>query len=256
MSFFRRPNIWNHTHYPEKSKTAIATAPTGSQLSFISAVLSNRSGGAISMGIGFKTDDTRWKAGQWVNGSATYTDDTTDAQDSGTNDFALTTTTNNDGFIIQSLDKFGIVGIQVTTAQAGTPVYEYNYWNGSAYASLSTLEVPASYAVGEVTIAFSPPLDWAPVAAGTAPATSGMDVGKYVIRVRATTAPSTAPLASLIWVSRFLSFKTAVATDTLLNIIASDTQRGFILNGGESIVPYFQTANANNSVEVEYYIRG
>ena len=45
--------------------------------------LLNRSGGAASVGIGVRIPNHLWSAGQWVDATTTYTDDTTDAQDVG-----------------------------------------------------------------------------------------------------------------------------------------------------------------------------
>jgi len=258
MSFFRRPTLTAHANYQEKTKTDLVTPASGTQLVFVGATLNNRSGSAMTLGVAFKVSTTRWLAGQWTAaGNPEYTDDTTDAQDAGTNDFALFTTTNNDGFAVQCLDKFGIVGIDQTTASSGgSPVFAYAYWNGSSYATLTTVEVPTYTAsAGERTIAFVPPIDWA-VNSGQA-VTDGLTAGYYSIRVIATTAPSSAGgSAATLWVGRLYDFKANVSDTAVLNAIPEDSDRGIVLQGGESIIPYFGTANANNSVSVRYSIRG
>lgn len=259
MSFYRRPNEAPNISYPEKCKTPVVAAQSGKQIALIGATINNRSGSTLNLGLGFLTDSTRWKAGQWdASENPEIIDDTTDAQDAGSDDFALFTTTNNDGFIVQSLDKFGFVGVQVTTAASGgSPVYEYTYWNGSSYAALTLFDTPSWTSTGEKTIAFTTPIDWAAVESGSQAALDGADVGKYLIRVRATTASSTAGgLASLIWVARLHDFKASVATDSVLNVSIEDADQGIVLKGGEGVVPYFSTAHANNSVSVRYYMKG
>lgn len=259
MTWFRGPTIPVHMNYAEKTKTAVVPAVSGKQLVYIGATLNNRSGGAIIAGIGFKLDNSRWKAGLWDDSeAASYIDDTTDAQDAGTNDFALTTTTNNDGFVIQALDKFGIVGVTVGTAGAGgSPAFEYTYWNG-AWTALTLIETPTWTSTGEKTLAFAPPADWTALAAADTPvATDGLTAGYYAIRVRATTAPSgTAALADIAWVARLYDYKEDVSDNAVLNAIPEDADRGIVLQGGESIIPYFGTAHANNSVTVRYAVRG
>ncbi len=258
MSFWRRPTEPVNVNYQEKCKTPVVAAQSGKQLALVGGTINNRSGSTLTLGIGFLTDNTRWKAGKWTNaGNPEYTDDTTDAQNATTDDFALFDTTNNNGFAVQSLDKFGFVGIQVTTAASGgSPVYEYTYWNGTSYTALTLFDTP-TWGLGERTIGFAPPNDWTAVVSGDQANLDGFDVGKYVIRARATTASATAGgLASKLWVARLYDFKAAVATDSVLNINPEDPNRGVVLQGGEGIVPYFSTANANNSVSIRYYVKG
>lgn len=258
MSFFRRPTLNAHSNYAEKTKTDLVPAVSGQQLVFIGMTLNNRSTAAMKMGVGFKIANARWLAGQWVQASTPkITDGTTDAQSTATGDFGLFTTTNNGGFVIQALDKFGIVGLSVSTAASGgSPVYEYMYWNGSAYATLTLVETPSWSSTGEKTIAFVPPIDWA-TNSGTAVSSDGLTTGYYSIRVRATTASSSAGgTASIAWVAKLYDFKANVSDTAVLNAIPEDSDRGIVLQGGESIIPYFETAHADNSVSVRYSFRG
>lgn len=226
---------------------------SGKNLVFLGATVNNRSGGAAIVGVGFKLHNDRWKAGQWDDSeTASYTDDTTDAQDSGTNDFALFTTTNDDGFVVQSLDKFGIIGIDVTTAEVGSPTYVVEYWNGTAWTDLGTIEEPTDYDIAEHAIVFSPPIDWTALAAGDTPVdTDGLTAGYYAIKVDASAAPTTAPLAKTLWVAKLYDYKEAVADNAVLNFNVEDSI-GVALQAGESIIPYFGTAAATNSFSVRY----
>ena len=218
MRHFVRPLQTVNTNYQEKTKTALVSPGVGKNLVFVGATLNNRSGAGQIVGLGFKFNNASWLAGQWDDSAgASYIDDTTDAQDAGADDFALFSTVNNDGLIIQSTTKFSLIGMTVTTAEGGSPVYEYNYWNGSAWTTLTTLEVPSAYTEAEHTIAFVAPSDWAKVVTGDTPVdTDGLSDGHYAIRVRATTAPTTAPLASDLWVASLYDYKEDVSDNDVL----------------------------------------
>ena len=100
--------------------------------------IANNSGSAAAMGYGYKVLDADYKVGQWDDSAGTsFIDDTTDAQDAGTDDVALFTTTNNDGFVVSASKKFDLVNLVVSTAEAGSPVYEYTYYNGTAWTTFN-----------------------------------------------------------------------------------------------------------------------
>lgn len=147
--------------------------------------------------------DTAWSAGQWVNGTTTFTDDTTDAQDADTNDFALETTTATDGFIVGAQVPFGALSIDVTTAGVGATAHVIEYWNGSAWTAIAAtgmlIDIPGRagvIATGEQVILFIPPTDWVVGGSGT-----GVPATLYNIRIRATTGTiSQAALARRIYV--------------------------------------------------------
>lgn len=234
------------TSYPQKGKDALIAPRSGGQLVLAEVSLENNTGGAADVGFGWKLPNALWSAGQWVNASTTFTDDTTDAQDADAGDFAVTTTTNNDGFIIQADRPFNLIGITVSQAQAGSPVYEYNYWNGSAYTALTTKEVPGSYTVADQFIVFQAPHDWAVGGSGT-----NVSQTKYTIRMRATTAPSTAVLATILWVGQLFRVKESLANATKFTFDLEATQ--IVVPAGAGLLPYFGgTANANNQVEALY----
>lgn len=181
--------------------------------------LHNRSGGSAYVGIGGRLPQSLWTAGQIV-AAGSYTDDTTDAQDAGANDFALTTTTNNDGFAIFSLLPFSIVSINVGTAAAGgSPAWDLAYTlAGGTWGTITNAYVsPLFTATGEQLIWFEPPTDWAPAEAGHG---TGVPVGSYGIRCRATTAPNaTAGLATNIVLGRMLLSTESVDDNSVLNNI-------------------------------------
>ena len=170
--------------------------------------INNRTGGSAGVGLVGLLPDSMWVAGQWTNGTTTYTADTTDAQDADTNDFALETTTQNDGCVFGASVPFGAISVDCTTAGSGTsPTHVLEYWNGSAWTGVTTgfcLDIPrsADWAAGERLILFSPPLDWAVGGTGT-----NMPATTYNLRIRRTNATqTTAALARRIYLGQvFLS---------------------------------------------------
>lgn len=179
----------------------------------------NRSGGSAYLGIGGRLPVDMWTAGQLVAGG-TYTEDVTDAQDSGTSDFALTTTTNNDGFAVFGLIPFNIVSILVgTAASGGSPAWDlaYTLADGTWGTISNAYVAPLFTATGEQLIWFEPPTDWAPSVAGHG---TGVPVGSYGIRVRATTAPNAvAGLATSMVLGRMLLSTESVDDNSILNNI-------------------------------------
>ena len=147
-----------------------------------------------------KAVPTAWVAGQWTNGTTTYTDDTTDAQDADANDFAISSLMNNDGHMLGASDQFSEVVYVIGTAHtAGAGVaYAYEYWNGSSWATLTLTTTPNFGATGNQRLRFTPPTNWVQ-ATPTGITFSGLaDANRYWIRVRATDAPDVAALANIL----------------------------------------------------------
>lgn len=161
-------------------------------LSFAS--IQNRTGNVIQCGVGARLHKCGWKAGQWVNGTTTFTDDTVDAQSSGAADFPMETLTANDGFIAAALSQFNCIALDIGTASTGTNptrTIEYSLAGGTWTALSNVLVAPVTaghYAVGENIILWGIPPDWAPLEAGHG---TGVPIGMYGMRFRSTTAPGT-----------------------------------------------------------------
>jgi len=153
-----------------------------------------------------------WSAGQFVAATTTFTDDTTDAKDAGADDFALQTTTNDDGFLVGGGQQSGVnapvarrfncIVVDVTTAYTdaagalGSTSAEHNwqYWNGSAWANLTLLTpgVDLGFVAQEYAVVWQIPDDWAVYADGDVVGTDDRLIGQYVIRYVNATAPDTA----------------------------------------------------------------
>lgn len=166
----------------------------------------NRSSAVAVCGFGARVPNYMWTAGLWADGTTTFTDDTTDWQDTDTGDFALgTAATNNDGFCIFSDIPFNAVSINVSTASSGgsqVGAVSYSLGTGSWSSSMANLFVQDGlatfYGTGENLIVFSQPANWGKTTGGEG---TGVPIGKYGIRVRATTAATNAALgtAGEVW---------------------------------------------------------
>lgn len=205
-----------------------------------------------NVGWGYRLLDGEYKAGQWDDSAdPAYIDDTTDAQDSGASDFALFTTTNNDGFVVQADQKFNMVRIDTNTAPSGgSPAYEYTYWNG-AWTALTTIATPSYSADTSTVLFFQLPSDWTRLASSDTPvATEGLTAGKFAIRVRATTAPSSAGGNAKVILP-------IMVLDYIPNVTAGAAAEGSYDNGimvphGRAIIPYYSVANSGNVVSIEF----
>ncbi len=172
-----------HTGYADNAKTAILIPALGKQIRLLKSRVLNRTGGAIDLAIMRKFTAIEWSFFQWTDLTTTAVDKTSTIQTPAVT--AITTLVNNDGFIVQSSKKFNLIGLTISTAPAGgVPAYVYEYWNGAAWTTLTTINT-MGYATGDKLIVFAAPMNWAVGGSG-----AGLSASKYSIRVRASTAPS------------------------------------------------------------------
>lgn len=254
-----QPPTWSRTP-GQGTATPAANATISSGTMRIGGFsLHNRSGGAISVGLGARLPNYLWKAGQWVDATTTFTDDTTDAQDSDTNDFALETTTNNDGFIVLSRVPINAISLNVTTDSAGgAAVRAISYSSGvdghtwstpNANITLSSDGAAGDWATGEKVWAWMLPYDHTPTTADNGLGT-GIPKGYYAVRLRATTAPSgTAGLALNMEVFRFLHFTEALADNGVYEAFYGASEARVPVEA-DALVAFFGTANAGNRATV------
>lgn len=136
-------------------------------------------------------DSHVWWAGQWTAIGTVWTDDTTDAQDVGADDFEIDSGTNDDGCFISSSQTFTKVIFASATQAAGAPVTTYKYWDGDSWEDLTLETTPVWTAVaGDRTLEFAIPLNadgellWEPYGEET----DDFLAGKYIVRIVHTTA--------------------------------------------------------------------
>lgn len=246
------PSSNTHVHYVQSRSES-----GGGSLQLAHFSIQNRSGGAVNFGIGVRIPTTLWKAGLWTHGTTTWTDDTTDFQDAGASDAALETTTNNDGFLVSSTKPFNALCIAVGTASIGVPVRVLEYSSGTATWTaitnyISFAGASAVYPTGENVIVWVPPADWAVMASGHG---TGVTVGHYGIRIRATTASSTAGLASTMSVHRLYFLTEGLADGGVLNIPLEGMYMP-LEPSGEGLVSYVSTLNNQNRISALVRARG
>ena len=132
---------------------------------------------------------TAWAVGQWTDATQTFTDDTTDAQSTATNDVLLCSTIDNDGHLLGAYGMFERVVYTISTTDGGLGTYEFTYWNGADWSALSLLSTPSFGSSGTQTLAFVAPEDWRQGAPTGVTFPVDFDAHLFWIRVRATTAP-------------------------------------------------------------------
>lgn len=156
-------------------------------------------------------------------------------------------TTNNDGCLFQSKEKFNMIAFNISQAQTGSPVYTYKYYNGSTYATLPLLNTPAYSATGIQVIIFNAPIDWA-VGDGTEDADSSL----YSVQVISTTAPSQAVQINSLKIGKMLAYNEAVLPAGVLEVDFEEDP--YLLQGGEAIIPFFSYSNASNRLDIAYKV--
>lgn len=208
----------------------------GSHFQVAYGSIQNRSGAAAFCGLGVRIPISFWRAGQWVQATTTYTDGTTDAQDTGGTDFPLETTTANDGFCVFSRTPFNCVSLLCATASVGAGVVRAaRYSTGGAWVSLPNLATclpqtaGQNYVVSAENIAlFNSPADWQVT---TGAEGTGIPVGFYGLNIRATTAPTTAGVAHSLTVHRMYWMTEAVADNAILEVGLSGGFAPLDMNG-------------------------
>lgn len=134
---------------------------------------------------------------------STWTDDTTDLTDAGATDVALLPAypVLNDAFYFGlTAEKFCKVEVNVATKRTGTATILWEYWDGSAWATLTSADDSAGWSTGTSTylIHFEPPSDWTLNTSANGPnSTEG-----YFVRARlsAITTVTADPVGTQAWV--------------------------------------------------------
>lgn len=238
----RQPLQLIYKSYPYVSYQAAISPPSNKQLSMHSISLYNGMSVALDIGAAIGFNSSGWKLWQ-ITASATNVTSTIQA---GTA-VNLFDTTNNHGFIVQAKSQFSLVAMNISQVQSGSPVYTYEYYNGSSWSALSLKSSPVYTSTGNVVIAFLPPFDWV-----VGDNSAGTDSSMYSIRVLATTASGQAVKANYMALGQFLAFREHIAPQQALSI-NFNTMRD-LLEGGSFILPYFSSASANNAIEAAYQV--
>lgn len=249
----RRYSRLQMVSYNQNLKDAILTPASGSAIAIGKIYVANRSGSTVDVGFAYRQPNAQWEAGQ-IDDSATpdIIDDSSAAKSTSAGGFELfTVSTNNDGFYVQSVDRFNAVGMVIdTAASGGSPVFSYKYYNGTSMTALTPIQSATFTSTGYTYFLFAPPHDWAKGST----AAVGADSDKYIIEVIATTAPSSAGgLASDVRLYNVFEFYPQLAT--LNEVIEDFSEQEFVCPTGASVMPFFGgTASASNLAWVDYRI--
>lgn len=243
----RRYFVQKFFSYPQQSKAALLSPASGKVLQLYAAHLTNRSGGLADLALLKKFGSAAWELGTVSDASTPdLSDQTASIQSGGTVD--VFTTTNNDGFIVQSLKPFNMIGLTISQAQTGSPVYAIEYYNGTSFTDAPMLATPDLTSTGDKVYLFAPPSDWA--VGGSAGV--GVDASMYAIRIRATTAGGQAVQATAAWVAEIMMYQDDVASNGSLGI-SFPYEFPERLEANEEIIPYFSVASTDNLVTVRYF---
>lgn len=248
MGRVRQSRVLLPVGYNLTAKTAVLTAATGNRLALYSVTMLNGSGasGSVAPVRKFADNATTWKVFQIDDSETPDAIDVTAAIQAGTVT-DIFTTTNNDGFLIQARKQFNLIGLNISTAATGSPVFEFTYFNGTSYVTLPTFEVPDFSGTGTNLIAFAAPHDWA---IGTTAAVGG-NAAMYSIRVRATTAPTNAPEADECWVGEFLDYVSVVSSGDCIRFDLSHGDATPVeFEPEETLVPYFAGSACPSSLNI------
>ncbi len=209
----------------------------------------NRSNGAIDVGIVKKFPSNLLHIGELdASDTPDYQSDVIAAILAGTATQVISTT-NDDGFLVQSTKPFNVVGMNVQQADGGGSTYTMTYFDGTNYVTMPPIKAIALGSTGNVVMAFDTPHDWA---SGTTAAVGGVS-GLYSMKVTATTAGAAATKLDNLWMGELLAFQDALADNGKLTL-EYDKEFPLVLEAQEAIMPFFATAAAGNQMSGIYLL--
>lgn len=229
--------------YGGRGRLPALSAPTARQLavSFARAFYENSAGSPPASDVGIVRLLSKSSLRVF-----TYTSGTTYTSISVPNGTATSLVSNGGagrGFAVQAKRKFGMIGLNVTTADA--QALTAKYWNGSSWATLNVIQALAPTATGEKLLIFLPPLDW--VVGGDGILNSSM----YSIRITAAVAPTSTIAADDLWVGAWIELYRSLAANQGV-AVRFDDRLPLILDADEGIMPYFGTATVDNGMTLAY----
>lgn len=229
--------------YSSRGKDAALLAPSAKQLSVYQARVFNRSGSTMDCGIVRKfAQVSAWLKFFTFDGS-NYADATATIF-AGSAVSAIPAVADK-GFVVATKNRSGLIGITIS-ATSTTGAYLFQYWNGSSWVTLTTIDIPDFKTTGDFYISFLPPSDWAKGGAADLPS------DMYCVRVTShTTAPSPAVAFTSVWAGELIEFVEGLADNAGLSI-EFDADKPFTLEASQGLMPYFGTASASNGMQIAY----
>lgn len=207
---------YDRMSYSLQTNTEVLQAPAGKQLLVHSVSGINNTASAMGVGIAkmFNTDSAK-----------VYENTTTPVLSSNPRNPVMAA-----GLVIATPQRTELICYDSST---GTATLEY--WNGSAWTALTPLQAGATF------VRYNAPVQWV---AGSS--YGSLDSALYYLRVAGLTA------AADIKVCKFFEYLDSVASNQLAEVSFSEDQ--FLMEGSEAIIPFFETADANNVVKIAYRI--
>lgn len=228
--------------YSVQSLTVPYSAPSNQQLVVYSVNAYNGTAADNALGIYHSVAKPHFKVWQLL--AAGDAEVTSTVQ--GGSAVSIFNTTNNDGCLFQAKEKFNLITFNISQASTGSPVYTFKYWNG-AWTDLTLLNTPDFSTTGVQSILFNPPTDWV-VGDGT----EATDDTLYSIQIISTTAPSQAVQINSVAICKCLEYAENIGPGGSLYVTFDVSP--YLLQVGESIIPFFSYANSANRIDMTYKI--
>jgi len=234
-----------NTGYTGTGYNPVIGSQQGSQIQLYSMRLINESGSAGDLAVLQTLADDAVNV-YTFNGTAVT--DVTNTILAGSN-ISLFTATAGSGIVIEAAKKIQAFIVNVSVNQSGANTFAIQYSNGSGFTNvLQTMNVPTTFngaPTGRFVVFFSPGNDFAP-GCGLA----GTDSSQYQIKFNAVSAGTTCSINALK-AAISVQYSPSVANNSALEVVFSE-QYPYMLEGGESIVPFFEVSSNNNKVIAFY----
>ena len=214
-----------------------------------------------------RTNDD-WYAGQYdVSETIPYIDETTQAQDDATTSFDIATATNGDGFYVSGILTFNKVVVTDFPQFDGSPVAVYEYYAGAGtWTTFTPTTSPnLTAAAGTKTLEFDIPFDsdgnilWVQYGDLTSQVDPtdqiGGLLGRYVIRVRFTTAPTSAQQSGMFTLYHTQYLRQIMANEKP-SLVSVNLDRFYLASGNTVQISDFSTAKTWQDYNVEYLQEG
>ncbi len=214
----------------------------------------NRSGGVNTVGIGFRYQNSIWRAGTWDNSLDTFAR-TAAFQERTAQQLGPATLDDNDGIVILSRRKFNWASMNVTVASvhSADTIAEVRYSNetGDGWNTVAANQAldddftfTGELATGEAIFAWAGARDWGK-SSGLA---TGIPDGYYAWNIRFTTSPDTTdPVVTGIEIGTMKFSGENLVDDGFFE----NEQMAWIENDADGIVAYYLTAAQGNFAEAE-----
>lgn len=240
-----------HRAYPGKPQTFAFTQEANKQPVFYSMLLTN--------GNGSSTDAALLK-GYAPGAAKVLKEDSVGISDISSllDEVQSVFEADGDALYFGGKQPFGLVGLVIDTAGVdGSPAYDLEYWNGSAWVDINAFEeFPGLLAAGYDYVIFPAPVEWR--AGGQDSSAANLpNQNLFYIRMVATTANTTSsPEISDVVMAEILHHRPSLGSKASLEVSAIDPHKPYEIDSGEGIIPYFKDANALNTVEISFSYQG